>query len=75
MEFHPDLDMRMDHFKMEVVGTFPRPIIRQSMEGVSIARAVKARDSGAPIHLLNSKSELYQPGVVRFSFVPVLQKE
>ena len=70
-----NLEMKKDHFKIKLVGTFSRPILRHSMEGISIAQAVKARDLGAPIHLLNSKMEFHQPEVVWASFVPVLDKE
>ena len=58
-------------FKMEVQATFSRPILRQSMEGVSLAMAVKARDLGAEVKLMNSRREFYQPGVVRGTFAPV----
>ena len=71
LEDHPDCNLTMKDFKMEVQATFSRPILRQSMEGVSLAMAVKARDLGAEVKLMNSGREFYQPGVVRGTFAPV----
>ena len=72
-EHHPELQMTMEDFKMTVEGSFSRPLLRQSMEGVSLARAVKVRDSGCPeIVIMNSKMEFCQPGVINPTFGPVL---
>ena len=73
MEMHPDVQMTMKDFKMSLEGTFKRPILRQSLEGVSLSRAIRTRDQGAPIVIMNSKMEFHQPGVIRPSFSPVLE--
>ena len=70
---HPGVEMSMKDFTMSLEGTFWRPILRQSMEGVALSRAVRNRDQGAPIIILNSKMEFHQPGVIRPSFSPVLE--
>ena len=57
---------------MTVEASFGRPILRQSMEGCLISRAIKARDRGDPIIIMNSKKEFLQPGVIRPSFTPLL---
>ena len=73
-EHHPELKMTMKDFRMTVEGSFSRPLLRQSMEGVSLARAIKVRDSVAPeILIMNSKKEFMQPGVINPSFSPVLE--
>ena len=54
----------MADFTMEVTGTFTRPIVRLSQEGVLIAHAIKARDLGMGLELLNSKREFYQAGLI-----------
>ena len=74
-QHHPGKVMEMKDFQMEIEGTFPRNISRQSMEGVIISKTVKLRDAGLPIYLMNSKREFYQPGVVRSTISPVLEGE
>ena len=54
----------MADFTMEVTGTFTRPIVRLSQEGVLIAHAIKARDLGMGLELLNSKREFNQAGLI-----------
>ena len=59
-------------FIMTVEANFTRPILRQSLEGVAIARTIKARDNGDRVILVNSKREFVQPGVVRPVFSPLV---
>ena len=51
-------DGRKVNFKMDVLKTFKHPLVRQNDEGVRV------KCSKADI-LMNSKSEFYQPGIVR----------
>ena len=74
-EYHQGTMMDDKDFKMTLEDNFSRAILRQSFEGVSIARAVQAREAGANVWLLNSKREFFQPGVVRPKFAPVLDQE
>ena len=73
LEMHPGVEMSMKDFTMSLEATFWLPILSQSMEGVALSRAVRNRDQGAPITILNSKMEFLQPGVIRPSFSPVLE--
>ena len=53
---HPDVEISMKDFKISLEGNFRQPIIRQSMEGVSLSKAI--------LNILNSKMEFHQPGVI-----------
>ena len=72
-EHHPGLRMKMGDFKMSVDETFRRPILRQSWEGTTLSRAIKARDLGAPLIILNSKTEFLQPGVIKPVYKPLFE--
>ena len=66
--------MTMADFKMTLEGSFSRPLLRQSMEGTALARAIRIRDSGChQILIMNSKMEFMQPGVISPAFAPVLE--
>ena len=71
-EVHPGLNMRMEDFRMTVESTYRRAILRQSSEGISITRGIRARDLGMPIRIMNSKTEFHQPGIIRPAFTPLL---
>ena len=64
LDCHPGTKMQMQDFTMEVEGTFARPVVRLAQEGVKIGKAIKARDLGLGLELLNSKKEFYQPGQI-----------
>ena len=66
--------MTMADFRMTLDGSFSRPLLRQSMEGVALARAIRVRDSRChEILIMNSKMEFMQPGVINPAFAPVLE--
>ena len=72
-EMHPDVEMQMSDFVMNLEGSYRLPIQRQSREGVNLSRIIKARDMGIDINVLNSKMEFMQPGVIKPSYAPVLE--
>ena len=64
--------MTSEDFRMEVTGHFSRPIARQSQEGVALSAALKARDQGEEVELMNSRNDFLQPGVVQRRFSGIL---
>ena len=52
-------------FVMETIGNHRRPLSRQSQEGLLLQHAIRDIESGKRLKLMNSKSEFFQPGVVR----------
>ena len=61
-------EMDEDDFVMKTVQTHRRPLTRQCQEGLLLEHSVRNIQDGARIKLLNSKSEFFQPGVVRPSY-------
>ena len=61
-------EMTRDDFRMTTANIHRRPLTRQCEEGLELEHAVRNVEGGARMLLLNSKSEFYQPGVVRPAF-------
>ena len=60
-----DGEMDERDFVMKTIRNHRRPLSRQSHEGLLLEHAVKDIESGEKLLLMNSKSEFFQPGVVR----------
>ena len=73
-EAHPQQKMTYKDWKMEITGNYSRAILRQSKEGISISGAIKERDRGARIQILNSKKEFIQPGTIAPKFGQLFAK-
>ena len=68
LQFHPSGRLTRADFHMTVMGTFDKPVFRQSHEGVSIVWALEDIQRGQKMVILNSKSKFHQPGVVKGTF-------
>ena len=67
-ECHSTKRMGLEDYTMEVTGTFSRPVVRQSQEGTMLANAIRARDLGVDMKLLNSRMEFHQAGLINPRF-------
>ena len=72
LECHPGGRLSWRDFIMTLRGCFNRPLLRQSQEGQLIGQAVHHKAGGENLILLNSKSEFFQPGVVKESYKRLL---
>ena len=72
LTFHPEGSMSMRDFQMSIISNHHRPIMRQCQEGLEIAHIMRESEArGRRIILMNSKSQFYQPGVVRARYGPL----
>ena len=72
LNFHPSRHPSMRDFRMHTAAVYKRPIVRQSREGLEINSAIRDRQQGKKIVLLNSRNDFHQPGVVRTSYTSTL---
>ena len=67
-EEHGDQHLAMKDFQMTVASHHRRSVSRLSEEGINIANSARLKDQGAPVVLMNNKSQFFQPGVARVNF-------
>ena len=65
--FHPESQGSIEHFNIQVVSTFKKPLTRKKTEAVKIA-------SSPADHLMNSKAEHRQPALHRVQMVRNLEE-
>ena len=65
VQYHPHEKLTTADFRMTVMSTAKRPIIRLSREGISITHTQKQVERGERVVLMNDKSTFFQPGVVK----------
>ena len=65
-EMHNHQNFSIDNFSMKLTGTYDGPLRRQTAEGCFISETIRNRDKGGQqIIVLNSKSQFYQPAIVK----------
>ena len=65
--FHPESQGNIEHFNIQVVSVFKKPLTRKETEAVKIA-------SSTADHLMNSKAEHRQPALHRVQMVRALEE-
>ena len=65
-QFHKGADIQPDHFKMEIIGAFKRPLDRLVSEGQKISEAIDKRNKQRDrVVIMNSRTDHHQPGTVK----------
>ena len=63
--FHPHEKLKIKDFRMTVVSSVKRPILRLSKEGVLINHTQQQVERGERVILMNDRAAFHQPGVRR----------